>query len=102
MGRGKEDWKSGIGRCKLLCIGWINNKVLLYRMGNYIQHPIINHRGFPGGSDGKESTYNAGDLGWEDPLKDGMATYSSVLASRIPMDRCAWWTIVHGVAESRT
>ena len=61
-GKGK-DWKSGIGRYKLLCIGWINNKVLLHRMGNYIQHPIINHRGFPGGSDGKESTCYAGDLG---------------------------------------
>ena len=80
--------------------------------------------GFPGGSDGKESTRNAGDLrsipglgsspgegigyplqyfwaslvvqmvkslpavletwvrslGWEDPLKEGMATHSSILA----------------------
>ena len=25
---------------------------------------------FPGGSDGKESACNAGDLGWEDPLED--------------------------------
>ena len=30
-------------------------------------------------------------LGWEDPLEDGMATHSSVLAWRIPMDRRAWW-----------
>ena len=28
-------------------------------------------------------------LGWEDPLKEGMATHSSVLAWRIPMDRGA-------------
>ena len=28
--------------------------------------------GFPGGSDGKESACNAGDLGWEDPLEKGM------------------------------
>ena len=44
--------------------------------------------GFPRGSDGKESTYNAGDLGLipglEDPLEEGMATYSSILARRIP------------------
>ena len=25
-----------------------------------------------------------GSLGWEDPLKEGMATYSSILAWRIP------------------
>ena len=26
-------------------------------------------------------------LGWEDPLEEGMATHSPVLAWRIPMDR---------------
>ena len=26
-------------------------------------------------------------LGWEDPLEKGMATHSSILAWRIPMDR---------------
>ena len=42
-------------------------------------------------------------LGWEDPLEQGMATHSSILASRIP------WTeepdglyAVHGVAKSWT
>ena len=29
-------------------------------------------------------------LGWEDPLKKGMATHSSILAWRITMDRGAW------------
>ena len=29
-------------------------------------------------------------LGWEDFLEEGMATHSSILAWRIPMDR-AWW-----------
>ena len=38
-------------------------------------------------------------LGWEDPLEEGMATYSSILAWRIPMDRGAWPATVHGVAE---
>ena len=41
-------------------------------------------------------------LGWEDPLEKGMATHSSILAWRIPMDRGAWWATVHGVAESDT
>ena len=31
-----------------------------------------------------------------------MATHSSILAWRIPMDRGAWQAIVHGVAKSRT
>ena len=35
-------------------------------------------------------------LGWEDPLEKGMATHSSVLAWRIPMDRGVWWATVHG------
>ena len=41
-------------------------------------------------------------LGWEDPLKEGMATHSSILIWRIPMDRGAWWATVHGVAKGRT
>ena len=39
-------------------------------------------------------------LGWEDPLEEGMAAHSSILAWRIPMDRGAWWATVHGVAKS--
>ena len=41
-------------------------------------------------------------LGWEDSLGEGMATYSSILAWRIPMDTGAWQVIVHGVAELDT
>ena len=39
-------------------------------------------------------------LGREDPLKEGMANHSSILAWRIPTDRGAWQATVHGVAES--
>ena len=41
-------------------------------------------------------------LGWEDPLEEGMATHSSILAWRIPLDRAAWQASVHGVAKSQT
>ena len=35
-------------------------------------------------------------LGWEDPLEEGMATHSSILAWRIP------WTVTdHRVAQSQ-
>ena len=41
-------------------------------------------------------------LGWKDLLEEGMATHSSILAGRTPMDRGAWWAIVQGVAKSWT
>ena len=60
---------------------------------------------FPGGSDSEESACNEGDLGsipgWENPLEEGIAIHSSILAWRIPMDRRAWQGIIHGVAMSR-
>ena len=42
---GGMEWEVGVSRCKLAYIGWINNKVLLYSTGNYIQYPMINHNG---------------------------------------------------------
>ena len=39
-------------------------------------------------------------LGWEDPLKEGMATHSSILAWRIPTNRGAWRATVHMVGKS--
>ena len=41
-------------------------------------------------------------LGWEDPLEEGMATHSSILAWRIPMDRGAWQATAYRVAKNRT
>ena len=53
---------------------------------------------FPGGSDGKVSAYNVGDLGsilgWEDLLEKAMATHSSILAWKIP------WTEEPGGLQS--
>ena len=40
-------------------------------------------------------------LGWEDPLEEEMATHSSILAWRIPMERGAWQATVHGVIVVR-
>ena len=42
---GGMDWEFGVSRCKLLYREWINNKILLYSTGNYIQYPVINHNG---------------------------------------------------------
>ena len=66
----------------------------------------INTPGFPGGSDGKESTYNAGDLslipgpgkspgeGNDYPLQNFCLENS--------MDKGAWQATVHGVAKGWT
>ena len=61
---------------------------------------IYIYMGFPGGSVGK-SAYSEGDLGWEGghALKEGMETYSSILAWRMPIDRRVWRATAHGVTE---
>ena len=59
--------------------------------------------GFAGGSDSKESAYNAGDLGsipgsGRSPGEgNGYPLQYSCLEN--PMDRGAWWAIVHGVTK---
>ena len=61
---------------------------------------------FPDGSDGKESAYNAGDLGsipgsGRSPgERHGNPLQYSCLEN--PMDRGAWWAVVHGVTQSDT
>ena len=37
----RMDREFGISRCKLVYIGWVNNKVILYTTRNYIQCPVI-------------------------------------------------------------
>ena len=44
-GKGGKDWEFGISRGKLLYIGWINSKFLLYSTGNCSQNPVINRNG---------------------------------------------------------
>ena len=59
--------------------------------------------GFPGGSDGKESACNAGDLGSIPGLgrspgeRNGNPLQYSCLGN--PMDRGVWQATVHWVAE---
>ena len=62
--------------------------------------------GFFGGSDGKESACNAGDLGMIPGLgKSPGGGHSNPLQCSClenPMDRGAWRATVHGVAKSQT
>ena len=63
--------------------------------------------GFPSGSAVKNlpamqkmQEIQVQSLGQEDLLEEGMATHSSILAWRIPMDRGAWQATVHSVTKS--
>ena len=72
----------------------------------YIQttnHYVIPLKGFPGGSDGIESTCSVGDLGLISGLgissgegNDNPLRYSCLENS---MHRGVWWAIVHGVTR---
>ena len=61
---------------------------------------------FPGGSDGKVSAYNEGDLGSIPGLGrspgegNGNPLQCSCLEN--PRDGGAWWAAIYGVAQSRT
>ena len=63
-------------------------------------------KGYPGGSEVKESACNAGDLGSipgsgrSSGEGNGNPLQYSCLEN--PMDGEAWWAIVHGVTKSRT
>ena len=62
--------------------------------------------GFPGGSDGEESTCSAGDLGSIPGLGrspgGGHGNPLQYSCLKNPMDRGAWWATVHGIAKSWT
>ena len=89
--------------CRPFGISWIYPKCVL--------NLEIKCKYFPqtlGGSDGKESAYNMGGLGFIPRSRrspgegKGMATHSSILAWRIPIDRGAWRATAHGAAKSWT
>ena len=61
--------------------------------------------GFPGGSVKNLPTMQetqVPSLGQEDSLEQEMATHSSILAWRLPMDKGAWQATVHTVTKSWT
>ena len=97
-------WLSTLSSCPLQ-FAWCYDEPLLGRdrhtlklIKDVLFSRLLPHHN-PGGSG---SACDAEDLGWEDPLDVGMATYCRILAWRIPMDRGAWWATVHRVAKSWT
>ena len=68
--------------------------------------PLVGHHGFPGGSDGKESACNAGDLGSIPGLgrspEEGNGNPLQYSCLGNPMNRRAWQAIVHGATKCQT
>ena len=67
---------------------------------------VISFVDFPGGSDGKASACNAGDLGliagWGRSLEEGNGKPLQYSCLENSMDRGAWWAAVHGATKSWT
>ena len=82
--------------------GFLGREDLLEK--GWLPTPVFS--GFPGGSDGKESSCNAVDLGSvSGPGKSpGEGNGNPLQYSRLgnPMDRGSWWATVHGVTKSQT
>ena len=67
---------------------------------------ITNLMGFPGGSDGKESACNGGELssipGLGRSLGEGNGNAFQYFCLENSVDRGFWWATVHGVSKSQT
>ena len=103
---------------------WEMCKGFLYRKGNWTGRSESNlykkvkwflqlkmlitqlPRGFPGGSDGKESACNAGDLGlipgWGRSPGEGNGNPLQYSCLENSVDRGVWQATVHGVVQSQT
>ena len=75
-------------------------------LSNWTELNWFYYKGFPWGSDGKESAYNVGDLGsipeLGRPPGEGNDSPLQYFCLENSMDRGAWWAIVYGVTNSWT
>ena len=83
--------------------GLLHCRQILHQLS--YQDTIPDKRGFPGDSVVKNLPVKwetwVQSQGWKDSLEKEMATHSSILAWRIPMDRGAWQATVHGILQAR-
>ena len=85
---------------------WFNLSHLFPKVDNENTRILYFWKGFPGGSDGKASARNAGDLGSIPGLGrssgEGNGNPLQYSCLENSMDGGAWWATVHGVAKSQT
>ena len=71
-----------------------------------IKRHLLLGRSFPGGSDGKASAYNAGDLGSipGSGISPGEGNGNPLQCSCLenPSDGGAWWAAIYGVTQNQT
>ena len=84
----------------------VSNVILDFTASRTVNNNCLFIRGFPGGSDGKESSYSAGDLGLipgsgRSP-GEGNSNPLQYACLENPMDRGAWRATVHGVTKTDT
>ena len=86
-------WKTKDRLRKLLSLDWFDSDPLRPRASQVAQcvksPPVM-----------QETQVRS--LGQEDPLEEGMATLSSILAWKISMGRGAWQATVHRVSKGQT
>ena len=108
-GGGLQIWTGDLGDAG---IRYPNLSSHACNMSILLQHTCpfsVIQTGFPGGTSGREPACQCKrykrrrfNICQEDPLEEGMATHSSILVWRIPMDRGAWQAIVRRLAKSWT
>ena len=90
----------------MLCLSFLNRYPNDFKLLLADLETLTSTMGFPGGSAGKESTCNVGDLGLILGLGrsigkgHGNPLQYSCLGN--PMNRGAWWATVHEVTKSQT
>ena len=93
MVKDREAWHAavhGVAKSQTQLSGW----TITIHMGSLVAQTVKNLPAM-------QETW-VRSLDGEDPLAEGMATHSSILAWRIPMDRGAWRATIHRVTKRRT
>ena len=101
LGYCKLCWNGRWDTCIFLNYGWFSQSIC--PIVGLLCHMVV--WGFPGGSDGKESACNAGDLGLIPGLGrspgEGNSYPLQYSCLENSMDRGTWWATVHWVTNSQ-
>ena len=81
-------------------------RVIWGTFGWVFRHFLVSGSGFPGGSEVKVSSWNAGDPGSIPgsgrSLGEGNGNLLQYSCLENPMEGGGWWATVHGITKSRT
>ena len=89
--------KGSIPKVNSVSFIWVGLRVIL---GGFLGGSVVKKKNLAAMQKTQESP-GVWSLGQEDPLEEGMATHSSILALENPVDRGAWQATVHSIAQRR-